>query len=353
MAKRHLQPKESEVNGTVHELQKRIAELERELAAAHEIKIGCQREVSEWQARAGDIHVEREALRAKLAEAQAEAVALWESLPHDCETLDTTAGIITQINNWCAGALAERNALRESVIYKRESLDRHELKAKQLRAQLAEATRARNADGAILGKLRAAVGELWGRRDEWDACPITFLAQVHSEYVDGSNNELRMEAQLAEARDDAEHWKKGALVREEFNFGWFWVYADYPEEGSCGPFEDLEQAKEHALASGDVESEEVDYTFWEMKDHRPFEQARAEARAERDEARGALTWIAQEFWSGCGEVDSLEWQEEMERRGLLVKTNPTEDHIAEWGDDADMYTLKWLANAAEESDDDG
>lgn len=83
-----------------HAAEDEIARLSAQLAEAQE-NITYKRESLDRH----ELKVKQ--LRRQDAEAKAEAVALWESLPHDCETLPTTAGIITQINNWCAGALVK------------------------------------------------------------------------------------------------------------------------------------------------------------------------------------------------------------------------------------------------------
>jgi len=75
---------------------------------------------------------------------------------------------------------------------------------------------------------------------------------------------------------------------------------------------------------------------------------RDRAVAERDELRAFVEWEAQRWWAGP-EPDGFDWQDEADRRGILVSVPADEAHMAEYGDDAEeMFVLRWIA--ARESD---
>ncbi len=70
---------------------------------------------------------------------------------------------------------------------------------------------------------------------------------------------------------------------------------------------------------------------------------RDRAVAERDELRAFVEWEAQRWWAGP-EPDGFDWQDEADRRGLLVSVPADEAHMAEHGDDAEeMFVLRWIA----------
>lgn len=54
-------------------------------------------------------------LRAERDDGYRQAVTLFKTVAPQCEPLDTTAGVITQIDNYIAGLWAEREALREAL----------------------------------------------------------------------------------------------------------------------------------------------------------------------------------------------------------------------------------------------
>ena len=103
-----------------------------------------------------------------------------------------------------------------------------------------------------------------------------------------------------------------------------------------------------------VSDEDVDNTanhgYW---DH-PFERDVAldllDARKEierltrqREEARDVLRWHMSEVWDGSG-VDGFEFQDELEKRGLLVRVEASEEFQNEYDTDY-MYVWKWSDTA--------
>lgn len=71
----------------------------------------------------------------------------------------------------------------------------------------------------------------------------------------------------------------------------------------------------------------------------------AELRNEVSKLRGALEWDASQVWEfGLSDIDGGDWQDEMERRGLLVKVPASKD-IREQYDTDEMMTLVWSQDA--------
>lgn len=67
------------------------------------------------------------------------------------------------------------------------------------------------------------------------------------------------------------------------------------------------------------------------------------AIAERDELREVFQWCSEQVWEGLS-IDGGSFQDEMERRGLMVEVPATDEFRAEYDTDV-MLTWRWNSDA--------
>lgn len=86
----------------------------------------------------------------------------------------------------------------------------------------------------------------------------------------------------------------------------------------------------------------ADYCGYKVNDEASWPPPCARrAMAERDEARKALEWCAEQVFEGC-DIDGGGFQDEMVKRGIMVSEPAPDDYKAEWDAD-EWFVLAWKA----------